>query len=31
MPVVDKIAAQPKDGADRPTEDIKIISATIIN
>ena len=30
MPVVDKIAAQQKDGADRPLEDIKIISATII-
>ena len=29
--VVDKIAAQQKDGADRPLEDIKIISATIIN
>ena len=28
--VVDKIAAQQKDGADRPLEDIKIISATII-
>ena len=31
MTVVDKIAAQQKDGADRPLEDIKIISATIIN
>ena len=30
MIVVDKIAAQKKDGADRPLEDIKIISATII-
>ena len=30
MDVVDKIAAQPKDGSDRPVEDIKIISATII-
>lgn len=30
MTVVDKIAAQQKDAADRPTEDIKIISATII-
>ena len=30
MTVVDKIAAQQKDGADRPLEDIKIISATII-
>lgn len=30
MDVVDKIAAQPKDGADRPLEDIKIISATVI-
>jgi len=28
--VVDKIAAQQKDGADRPLEDIKIISASII-
>ena len=31
MTVVDKIAAQQKDGADRPLEDIKIISATILN
>ena len=31
MTVVDKIASQKKDGADRPVEDIKIISATIIN
>ena len=31
MTVVDKIAAQQKDAADRPLEDIKIISATIIN
>ena len=30
MTVVDKIAAQQKDGADRPVEDIKIISATIM-
>ena len=30
MYVVDKIAAQQKDGADRPIEDIKIISATIL-
>ena len=30
MEVVDKIAAQPKDGADRPVTDIKIISAKII-
>ena len=30
MTVVDKIAAQQKDAADRPLEDIKIISATII-
>ena len=30
MTVVDKIAAQQKDGSDRPLEDIKIISATII-
>lgn len=30
MEVVDKIAEQKKDGADRPIEDIKIISATII-
>ena len=30
MTVVDKIAAQKKDGSDRPVEDIKIISATII-
>jgi peptidyl-prolyl cis-trans isomerase B (cyclophilin B) len=30
MEVVDKIAAQQKDGADRPLEDIKIISATVI-
>ena len=30
MDVVDKIAAQQKDGADRPLEDIKIISATMI-
>ena len=30
MEVVDKIADQQKDGADRPLEDIKIISATII-
>ena len=30
MTVVDKIAAQQKDGADRPLENIKIISATII-
>lgn len=30
MEVVDKIAAQPKDGADRPLEDIKIISATML-
>ena len=31
MTVVDKIAAQQKDAADRPLEDIKIISATILN
>ena len=30
MDVVDKIADQPKDGADRPLEDIKIISATML-
>jgi cyclophilin family peptidyl-prolyl cis-trans isomerase len=30
MTVVDKIAAQQKDAADRPLEDIKIISATIL-
>ena len=30
MEVVDKIASQQKDGADRPLEDIKIISATMI-
>ena len=30
MDVVDKIANQPKDGADRPLEDIKIISATML-
>ena len=30
MDVVDKIAAQQKDGADRPIEDIKIISATMM-
>ena len=30
MDVVDKIASQQKDGADRPLEDIKIISATVI-
>lgn len=30
MEVVDKIASQQKDGADRPLEDIKIISATIL-
>lgn len=30
MEVVDKIAAQQKDGRDRPKEDIKIISAEII-
>lgn len=30
MEVVDKIADQQKDGADRPIEDIKIISATIM-
>ncbi len=30
MDIVDKIAAQPKDPNDRPMEDIKIISATII-
>ena len=30
MEVVDKIAEQQKDGADRPLEDIKIISATMI-
>ncbi len=30
MEVVDKIAGQQKDGADRPIEDIKIISATVI-
>lgn len=30
MDVVDKIAAQQKDGADRPLEDIKIISATMM-
>ena len=30
MEVVDKIAAQQKDGADRPLEDIKIISATML-
>ena len=31
MTVVDKIAAQQKDGADRPLDDIKILSATILN
>lgn len=31
MDIVDKIAAQPKDRADRPTTDIKIISTTIID
>lgn len=31
MEVVDKIAAQPKDQFDRPKEDIKIISVTILN
>jgi peptidyl-prolyl cis-trans isomerase B (cyclophilin B) len=31
MEIVDKIAAQQKDGRDRPVEDIKIISAEIIN
>jgi len=31
MTVVDKIAAQQKDAADRPVEDIKILSATILN
>ena len=30
MEVVDKIASQPKDGADRPNTDIKIIRATIV-
>ena len=30
MDVVDKIAGQQKDGNDRPLEDIKIISATIL-
>ena len=30
MEVVDKIAAQQKDGADRPLDDIKIISATML-
>ena len=30
MEIVDKIAAQQKDGRDRPVEDIKIISAEII-
>ena len=30
MDVVDKIAAQQKDGSDRPLEDIKIISATML-
>ena len=30
MEVVDKIASQQKDGADRPLEDIKIISATML-
>ena len=30
MEVVDKIAGQQKDGNDRPLEDIKIISATVI-
>ena len=30
MEVVDKIAEQQKDGADRPLEDIKIISATMM-
>ena len=30
MEVVDKIAAQPKDQFDRPTEDIKILSVTIL-
>ena len=30
MDVVDKIASQQKDGADRPLEDIKIISATMM-
>ena len=30
MTVVDKIAAQQKDAADRPLDDIKIISATIM-
>lgn len=31
MEVVDKIAAQPKDQFDRPTEDIIILSVTILN
>jgi peptidyl-prolyl cis-trans isomerase B (cyclophilin B) len=30
MEVVDKIASQQKDGSDRPVEDIKIISASIL-
>jgi peptidylprolyl isomerase len=30
MDVVDKIAAQKKDGNDRPVEDIKIISTKIV-
>ena len=30
MEVVDKIASQPKDGADRPNTDIKIIRATVV-
>ena len=30
MDVVDKIASQQKDGSDRPVEDIKIISASIL-
>jgi cyclophilin family peptidyl-prolyl cis-trans isomerase len=30
MEIVDKIAAQQKDGRDRPLEDIKIISAEIM-
>ena len=31
METVDKIAAQPKDGRDRPLNDIKIIEARIVN
>lgn len=30
METVDKIAAQPKDGRDRPQQDIKIIEATVL-